>query len=291
VGTTATSVRIEPGSKLWPRALEDVEAPPEALWVRGEIGILAREPRVAIVGSRAPTPYGEAQSARFAAALARCGVTVVSGLARGIDQAAHRACLREGGPTIAVLGSGVDVPWPAGPVAEEIAARGLLISEFQPGEPPKPHHFPMRNRVISGLCRGVLVVEAAQASGSLITARWAVDQGRCVWALPGRVDHPMSRGAHRLLREGAQLVEDPEEILRELGLEAPAPGEVAEPEASPLARKILDALLGETLSAEELSRRAGRPLAAILVEVVSLEMSGRVARTPGGLYRRLATGE
>ncbi len=289
--TSRTPLRIEPRSSDWPRELLEIEGAPEALWLRGRVEILGLEPRIAIVGTRAPTPYGEAQAARFASALSLAGISVVSGMARGIDQAAHRATLREGGSTIAVLGSGVDVPWPAGPVAEELAERGLLLSEFHPGEPPKPHHFPMRNRVISGLCRGVLVVEAAQASGSLITARWAADQGRSVWAVPGRVDHLMSRGVHRLLREGAALVEDPEEILRDLGVDVPSAVESRIPEASPMAQKILEALRGETLSAAELSARIGHPLTSILVEVVSLEMAGRVARTPGGLYRRLGSGE
>jgi DNA processing protein len=291
VATSRTALRIEPGSPAWPRELLEIEAAPEALWLRGRTEILESSPRLAIVGTRAPTPYGEAQAARFAASLSRAGVAVVSGLARGIDQAAHRAVLREGGATIAVLGSGVDVPWPAGPVAEEIADQGLLVSEFEPGQPPKPHHFPLRNRVISGLCRGVLVVEAAQAWGSLITARWAADQGRSVWAIPGRVDHPMSRGAHRLLREGAALVEDPEEILAELGLHAPVSLEPQASELPPVARGILEVLRGETLSAEEISQRVHQPLTAVLVHVVSLEMAGRVARTPGGLYRRIGPGE
>ena len=279
-------VRIEPRSATWPELLRPIEGPPEALWLRGRLPLLARTPRVAVVGTRAPTPYGEAQAARFAAALARAGVTVVSGLARGIDHAAHRAALDEDGGTIAVLGCGVDRPWPAGELADALVGRGLLLSEFEPGEPPRPHHFPLRNRVISGLCSGVLVIEAAQASGSLITARWAADQGRSVWALPGRVDHPMSRGTHRLIREGASLVESPEEILAEMGLdsaqEAPnvPPNPVGE---SGLA--ILEALRGETLTAEELASRLSRPLTTVLVTLVELEMAGHVARTPGGLYR------
>ncbi|MFN0009235.1 MAG: DNA-processing protein DprA [Planctomycetota bacterium] len=279
-------LRIEARSDSWPELLKHIDGPPEALWVRGRLPLLARTPRVAVVGTRAPTPYGEMQAARFAAALARAGVTVVSGLARGIDQAAHRAALEQDGPTIGVLGCGVDRPWPPGEVADDMAARGLLLSEFQPGEAPRPHHFPLRNRVISGLCCGVLVVEAAQASGSLITARWAADQGRSVWALPGRVDHPMSRGTHRLIREGASLVESPEEILEEIGLNS-----VTQESKAPFSEsvgphpEITDALRGETLTAEELSRRLRRPLANVLVQVVELEMAGRVARTPGGLYR------
>jgi DNA processing protein len=142
--------------------------------------------------------------------------------------------------------------------------------------------------VISGLCAGVLVIEAAQASGSLITARWAADQGRAVWALPGRVDHPMSRGTHRLIREGAALVEAPEEILAEIGIAAAA----AQPDSSAAElsgskRAILEALRGETLTSEEIAHRLGRPLMVILVELVELEMGSRIARTPGGLYRRL----
>jgi DNA processing protein len=279
-------LRIEARSESWPDLLRHIDGPPEALWVRGRLSLLARTPRVAVVGTRAPTPYGEMQAARFAATLARAGVTVVSGLARGIDQAAHRAALEQEGSTIAVLGCGVDRPWPPGEAADDVAARGLLLSEFEPGQPPRPHHFPLRNRVISGLCCGVLVVEAAQASGSLITARWAADQGRSVWALPGRVDHPMSRGTHRLIREGASLVESPEEILAEIGLgseaqepSGPAPGS-AERHA-----EITGALRGETLTAEELALRLSKSLATILVQVVELEMAGRIARTPGGLYR------
>lgn len=291
MASTPTLLCIQRGSPNWPVELLSIDGPPEALWMRGRVEILGRVPRVAIVGTRAPTPYGEAQATRFSSVLCRAGVTVVSGLARGIDQAAHRAALHVEGTTIAVLGSGVDRPWPAGPVADDLADRGLLISEFQPGETPRPHHFPLRNRVISGLCSGVLVIEAAQASGSLITARWAADQGRDVWALPGRVDHPMSRGTHRLIREGAQLVQDPEEILRTLGLDAPDPIPPPRTVTSGLARRILEALRGETLSADEISRRLDSPLPSVLVEVVTQEMAGRVARTPGGLYRLLSDGE
>ncbi len=287
MATTATALRIDPSSPRWPRELRGIEAPPEALWLRGDASLLERTPRVAIVGTRAPSPYGESQAARFAAALGRAGVVVVSGLARGVDQAAHRAVLDEGGATIGVLGCGVDAPWPKGEVADAMVRSGLLLSEFHPGEPPKPHHFPMRNRVISGLCAGVFVVEAAQASGSLITARWAVDQGRSVWALPGRVDHPMSRGVHRLLREGAELVEDPAEILTSLGFEAPEEDRPSELEPSEPARRVLAALEGETLTAEQIAGRLGRNLAPVLVEIVGLEMAGRLDRTPGGLYRRL----
>jgi DNA processing protein len=289
VGTLTTALHVRPDSPHWPPELAEIEGQPEELWLRGKVELLASRPRVAIVGTRAPTPYGESQAQRFAMALAEAGLTIVSGMARGIDHAAHSAALRVGGGTIAVLGSGVDRPWPAGELADAIARDGLLLSEFQPGEPPRPHHFPLRNRVISGLSVGVLIIEAAHASGSLITARWAADQGRNVYALPGRVDHPMSRGAHRLIREGAMLVESPDEIVRDLlgasamdrSGEGPAPTAPV-PEA---ARRILVELNGETLTSEEISLRLARPLPAVLVDLVALEMAGSVVRGPGGAYR------
>lgn len=282
---------LEPGSPSWPSGLAEIEGVPERLWARGRSELLAARPRVAIVGTRGPSPYGEAQAARFGRELAAAGIVVVSGMARGIDQAAHRAALDERGATIAVLGSGVDRPWPDGEIARRLAADGLLLSEFQPGTDPRPHHFPLRNRVISGLCQGVLVIEAAAASGSLITARWAADQGRQVWALPGRVDHPLSRGTHRLLREGAALVEAPDEIVREvLGTQpapAPRPEVVATTEMPAIATAILLALEGETRDASELAERVQRPALEVLTAIVELEMQGRIARGPGGLYRLL----
>ena len=279
-------LRLLPGSSSWPEELRAIDAPPEALWLRGRSELLAVRPRVAVVGSRSPSPYGEAQARRFARVLAESGVVVVSGYARGIDQCAHRAALDAGGSTIAVLGNGVARPWPECDLEPRILERGVFLSEREPEEPPRPHHFPLRNRLISALSRAVLVVEAAHASGSLITARWAADQGREVFALPGRVDHPMARGCHRLLREGARLVEDPDEILAELGLrgkDAASPSQAGREPDTPL----LAELRGETLTADELARRTHQPLTAVIVELVEAEMAGRVARTPGGLFRRL----
>jgi DNA processing protein len=256
------------------------------LWVRGRAELLRAPALVAIVGTRAPTPYGTSQAQRFARALAAAGVGVVSGLARGIDEAAHSAALEAGGATIAVLGSGVDRPWPGGELAERVAREGALVSELEPGTPARRHHFPRRNRLISGLGDAVLVVEAAFASGSLITARWAADQGRTVLAVPGRVDHPMARGCHRLLREGALLAEDPEDVLRELGLVGPTAaspdGQVAD--AGPSAEWLAH-LRGETLSADELAERSGLPVRDLLAQLVQMELAGRVARGPGGLWR------
>jgi DNA processing protein len=275
-------LHLVPGLRPWPTELDSIEHPPTELWLRGRPDCLERRPRVAVVGTRSPTPYGELQAALLAAFLARHGVTVVSGLARGIDGIAHRAALDAGGATLAVLGSGVDRPWPAGELAERMTREGCLLSEFPPGQAPRRHHFPWRNRLISGLASAVVVVEAAHASGSLITARWAVDQGRAVFAIPGRVDHPMSRGCHRLLREGAELLEAPADLLPALGFER------VEESAAPVSHPLLAALRGETLSADELALRLEWPVAEVLVALVELELDGAVARGPGGLYRSMA---
>jgi len=275
----------------WPVELNDIEGPPERLWARGNYGLLARQPRVAIVGSRGPSAYGLEQSRRFAADLASRGAVIISGMARGIDATAHQAALDVGGATIAVLGCGVDRPWPAGALAERMATEGLLLSELEPGTPPAKRNFPLRNRIISGLAQVVLVVEAAYRSGSLITARWAADQGREVLVLPGRVDQPLARGCHRLLREGAGLVEDPGEIAELLALGDLAaesggsddPHQRSEP-------ALLAALVGETPTAAELASRLGQQLPDVLAELARLELEGRVARVPGGFYRRLSEG-
>jgi len=279
-----TLLRVLPGQAAWPPELAHLDQPPDELWMRGRTEIVAREPRVALVGTRSPTPYGELQAARLGAFLAAHGVTVVSGLARGIDSMAHRAALEEGGATIAVLGSGVDRPWPAGALAERLAAEGCLVSEFPPGQGPRRHHFPWRNRLIAALARVVVVVEAAHASGSLITARWAADLGRTVFAVPGRIDHPMARGCHRLLREGAELLETPADLLEPLGLAPSAAPAGDAPPARP-ADPLRQALTGETLTADELALRLGRPLPEILVRLVEAELAGSVVRGPGGLFR------
>jgi DNA processing protein len=271
---------VGPGEALWP-GFQAVEGPPGALWLRGREELLALPLRVAIVGTRAPSPYGEAQAKRFAAGLAAAGVLVVSGLARGIDAAAHKAALDAGGATLAVLGSGVDCPWPTGALAERMAREGLLLSEFPPGTRPRRGHFPLRNRLIAGLAEAVVVIEAAYRSGSLITARWGADQGRTVFALPGRVDHPMARGCHRLIREGATLVEGPDEVLAELGWLAAAdkrPARSVDVEAPQegLETALLAALQGETLRAEELAEALPASLPDVLASLAELELAGHV---------------
>jgi DNA processing protein len=271
---------LRPSDPLWPTELDPIEAPPTELWARGCCSMLAPHARVAIVGSRAPTPYGLAQAERFAGALAAAGVQIVSGLARGCDAAAHAATLDAGGATIAVLGSGIDRPWPNDGLTRRVLEAGCLLSEYAPGTPSRRHHFPLRNRLISGLSSAVLVVEAAERSGSLITARWAADQGRTVFAVPGRVDHPMARGAHRLILDGATLVQDPVDVLRELGWERQAPA-AGGPALSPL----LEHLRGETRSASELASLCRRALPEVLAELAAAELDGSVRRAPGGLYQ------
>jgi DNA processing protein len=274
---------LVPGSPTWPSVLSSLPSAPERLWLLGREELLRPGPRLAIVGTRSPTPYGIDQATAFARTLAARGVTIVSGLARGIDAAAHAGALDAGGATVAVLASGVDRPWPDGELARRVASEGLLLSEYPPGQPPRRHHFRLRNRIVSGLSDAVLVVEAARISGALITAHWAAEQGRSVFALPGRVDQPMARGCHRLLREGASLVEDPDELVRELGwAEVPGRGsERADTPASPLLR----ALVGETLTANELAARLLRPAQRVLAELAERELRGEVARSPGGLWR------
>ena len=211
--------QIPLGDTAYPANLREIQAPPERLFVRGALAeddALA----IAIVGSRAATPYGLAVAERLGADLAARGVTVVSGLARGIDSAAHRGALRAGGRTIAVLGSGVDVIYPPENrlLAGEIEAQGALVSQFEPGTRPLAGHFPARNRVIAGLSLGVVVVEAASRSGSLITAGLAGDMGREVMAVPGPLTSPQSVGAHRLIQDGAALIQGWEDVVAQLPL-------------------------------------------------------------------------
>jgi DNA processing protein len=217
VASTTAPRLVAASSDEFPAQLRDVTGMPSALWLRGSIGA-GDALAVALVGARRATAYGLEQAERLAADLARRGVTIVSGLARGIDTAAHRGALRAGGRTIAVLGSGVDVIYPPENrrLAGEIMERGALVSEFAPGTRALPHHFPLRNRVIAGLSLLVVVVEAAEKSGALITAGWAADLGREVMAVPGRVTSLASRGCHRLIKDGAILAEDWEDVVNQL---------------------------------------------------------------------------
>jgi DNA processing protein len=253
------------------------------LWTRGAWNALER-PAVAMVGSRAASPYGLAVAERLAADLAARGIVVVSGLARGVDSAAHRGALAGGGRTVAVLGSGADVLYPPehAALARDIESTGLIMSELVPGTPPLPLFFPMRNRIISGLARAVVVIEAGEKSGSLITARLALEQGRDVLAVPGNVLSGRNRGAHGLLRDGAKIVEGADDILEELGLPANAtagPGRQDDPVLASLTP-------GEPADLDAIAERTGVAPARLLPRLFELELKGLVARAGGGRFVR-----
>jgi len=280
---------------LYPAALAAIADPPFVLWTRGAAAAL-EHPAVALVGSRAASPHGLAVAERLGADLAARGIVVVSGLARGVDSAAHRGALSVGGSTVAVMGSGADVIYPAehAALAREIEAAGLVMSELAPGTPPLPQFFPLRNRIISGLSRAVVVIEAGERSGSLITARLALDQGRDVLAVPGNVLSGRNRGAHALLRDGAKIVEDADDILEELGL--PLRGAVArfprdidgKGGTAPFADDALLASLtpGEPTDLDAIAERSGVPPARLLPRLFELELRGLVARAGGGRFVR-----
>jgi DNA processing protein len=244
---------------------------------------------VAIVGSRAASPYGLAVAEQLAGDLASRGVVIVSGLARGVDSAAHRGALGAGGVTVAVLGSGVDVIYPAehAGLAASIDGTGAVISELVPGTGPQQWFFPLRNRIISGLSRAVVVIEAGEKSGSLITARCALDQGRDVLAVPGNVLSGRSRGAHALLRDGAKIVESADDILEELGIEGGGAGAV--PASDTLIGDPVLACLtpGEASDLDEISERSGLNTARLLPRLFELELQGRVRRVGGGRFIRV----
>ena len=287
---------IQTADERYPPLLRTIANPPPVLWARGELAALTR-PAVAIVGSRAASPYALEVATRLAGELADRGVLVVSGLARGADGAAHRGCLDAGGATVAVLGSGPDVIYPAEhrELAASICKDGALVSEHGPGVPPLPEHFPLRNRLISGISLGVVVVEANEKSGSLITARYALDQGRDVMAVPGSVLGGRNRGSHALLKDGAKVVETAVDILEELGWAQPPPPRPAGRDA-PVEGKISsnslnhDELLqnltpGESYDLDEMSATVGLTGAALLSRLTRWEMQGRLVRLPGGRYK------
>jgi DNA processing protein len=269
----------------YPPLLRTIADPPPVLWVRGATDVLAR-PAVAIVGSRAATPYALEVAGRLGGELADRGVLVVSGLARGADGAAHRGCLAAGGATVAVLGCGLDIIYP--PEHRELATSlcrdGALVSELGPGAPPLPEHFPLRNRLISGISLAVVVVEANEKSGSLITARYALEHGRDVMAVPGSVLGGRNRGSHALLKDGAKVVESADDILEELGW--PALREAPEISSKSLKTDPLLANLtpGETYSLDEMSATLGLAGSKLLPRLTEWEMRGQLVRVAGGRY-------
>lgn len=287
----------------YPALLQRIADPPPVLWVRGDTDVLW-SPQLAVVGSRNPTPGGRENAREFCRHLAGSGLVITSGLASGIDGEAHAAALDAGGRTIAVAGTGLDRVYPAGhrELARRIAEGGALVSEFPLGTGPRRDHFPRRNRLISGLSLGVLVVEAARRSGTLITAHHAVSQGREVFAIPGSIHNPMARGCHRLIREGAKLVETAADILeelapmaRELGGEirrrlhgadgqegAPAAGEAPDPDM----RKVLEAVGWDPVSVDELVERTGLTTETVSSMLLLLELEGLVTTSGVGRYTR-----
>ena len=291
----------------YPSLLLQTADPPPLLYASGRLDLLSRPRTLAIVGARNPSAQGVRDAHAFAMALGNAGVTVVSGFARGVDAQAHEGALQamtmtpSGGSTIAVLGTGCDRVYPAShrTLAHRIAEQGLLLSEFPLGAPPARGHFPRRNRIISGLSRGVLVTEAAVHSGSLITARLAAEQGREVFAIPGSIHNPLSHGCHRLLREGAKLVECMDDVLDELGWNAPGDPKSGDQRgaqddrpsalgpASPAAQELLDALGYAVTSFDELAARTGRSAQWLGEQLLALELQGHVARLPGARFQRI----
>jgi len=280
----------------YPRLLHEIHDPPGVLFVRGEFrpqDALA----IAIVGTRHATPYGLRQAERLAASFARAGLTVISGLARGIDAAAHRGALEAGGRTIAVLGSGVLNIYPPehDRLAEDVVAQGALLSEAPPRAEPLPGAFPQRNRLISGLSLGAIIVEAAERSGALITARLATEQGREVFAVPGRVDQRNSRGCHRLIRDGAKLVETADDVLEELGPlvesttrdDGRAIHHPAELTLNELDQKVLAAVDTDTTLIDQIVAQTGLPVPSVLSTISVLEMRRLIRRLSGNAVVRV----
>ena len=279
----------------YPRSLLETPDPPALLYLVGRAELLRRE-CIAVVGSRNATAQGEQNAEAFSRALSESGLTIVSGLAMGIDAAAHRGGLGRPGSTIAVLGTGVDVVYPRRneELGRQIASQGLLLSEFPLGTGPMAGNFPRRNRIISGLARGCLVVEAAAASGSLITARAAADQGREVFAIPGSIHSPLSKGCHSLIKSGAKLVESAEDVLAELSgfrQSGFASTTARAARTTEPAQGLLAHMGHDPVHVDALCERAGLSAEQVSSELLRLELDGSIAALPGGLYQRLAKGE
>lgn len=292
----------QPGCRLvpldapqYPQALIETGRPPLALFCLGDSDLLRRD-QFAVVGARAASPQGLEDARALADGLTRAGLCITSGMASGIDGAAHEGALDAGGHTIAVLGTGPDRVYPARHrrLAHRIAETGLLVTEYPPGTTPEPHHFPQRNRIIAGLSLGVLVVEAAARSGSLITARLAAEFGREVFALPGSIHHTLARGCHALIRDGAVLVEDVHDVLRALGRGAPSPARVDTLAAdagikapSKTAARILQAFGHADIGFDQLVTRTGLDVQRLSSGLLELELCGLVVSRPGGTFMRI----
>jgi DNA processing protein len=269
----------------YPQALLNTPDPPMLLYIKGRRELL-NHAALAVVGSRNATPQGIENAEAFAVAASTAGLCIVSGLAHGIDAAAHRGGLRGAGSSIAVVGTGLDKVYPAAnrELAHRLAEEGVLVSEFALGTPPLPPNFPRRNRIISGLSLGCLVIEASLQSGSLITARMALEQGREVFAIPGSIHSPQAKGCHHLIKQGAKLVECARDILEELGLAAATPA----PKSAPAKTHPLFKHLGyDPTDMDSLAQRSGLTIEALSAILLQLELDGSVAVLPGGLYQRV----
>ncbi|MBK7814031.1 MAG: DNA-protecting protein DprA [Rhodocyclaceae bacterium] len=274
----------------YPPALLTAGDPPVLTFAKGRVELLSR-PALAIVGSRNATRSGEATAEAFAETLSAAGLTIVSGLALGIDAAAHRGALAGRGSTVAIIGTGADRIYPAGneALAHAIAEQGVVLSEFPLGTPAIAANFPRRNRIIAGISRGCLVVEAAERSGSLITARLAAEGGREVFAIPGSIHSPLSKGCHKLIKQGAKLVDRAEDILEELRWEsvvAAAPA-TEQPPADPEAAALLAAMGYDPCTVDGLADRTRLTAEQLLAMLLPLELDGHVAQLPGGRYQRI----
>jgi len=267
---------IQLGSPDYPQLLAQICDPPPRLWFRGKIDVL-RSTCVAVIGARNASQDGLFAAGEIALDLARAGVVIVSGLARGVDAAAHQGALDAGGATIAVLGTGVDRVYPAEhrDLSERIGLEGLLLTEFPPGSPPEDWHFPRRNRIISGLSRAVVIVEAREKSGSLITARLAADQGRDVMAVPGTFVGGRNRGANALLRDGAKLVESAIDILQELGIHC-----LAHPDTDSQGRQVIE------FTVDDIAAQLKIPPGEALARLMEWELTGEIQRIGSGRFTR-----
>jgi DNA processing protein len=269
-------------SRTFPPLLAQLHDPPAQLYIRGDLDALV-QPAVAVVGARSCSAYGAQVARRLANELAGAGVTVVSGLARGIDGEAHRGALEVGGRTVAVLGCGIDRDYPRSnaELAARIRAQGAVVSEYPPGVEPAPWRFPARNRIIAGLCLSTVVVEARERSGALITADFALELGRDVFAVPGEITAALSAGTNDLLRQGAAPMLSPRDVLAAIGLE---PQVVSRPRVSEAAGALLTLLADGSCAADELARRAALPSGIVAAALVELELAG-VVREGEGIYR------
>ncbi len=282
------------GDSHYPQLLKEISDPPLVLFVQGQSELLSAR-QIGMVGARDISPYGQKNAYQFAYQLSAAGYVITSGLARGVDAASHRGALASRGPTIAVAGTGLFHTYPQSHrelAAEIVAQGGALVSEFPLSASPRPHHFPRRNRIISGLSVGVLVVEAALRSGSLVTARHAVEQGREVFAIPGSIQSPVARGCHALIRQGAKLVESAEDILEEFSMDYSrlqvefSPSLAIIPDClTGIDQKIFDQIGSAVTSLDEIILRSGLTASAVSSILLSLELQGHIQSVTGGYVR------